>query len=113
MKIDAEQGGDSNFYASAYRMINDLRLRMETSYRRGECIGSSFYVSLWRRLCAFEKYTRGSDARTENISFGSRSVLHCVALRRAESSRITCLAKLLMRSVLREATDYKALFIFE
>lgn len=36
-------GGDYNF-ASVYRMMNDLRLRMETSHRRGEYIGSPFYV---------------------------------------------------------------------
>lgn len=39
-------------------MINDLRLRMETSYRPSECIDSTFYVS--RRLCAFEKRTRAN-----------------------------------------------------
>lgn len=70
--------GNDNFCASVYRMINDLRLRMETSYRRGECASVVHSTSRRGGDYALSRNTRAALTRALKIYHLARGAFHIV-----------------------------------
>lgn len=94
-------------------MINDLQLRMETSYRRGECIGSLFHVpSSWKTYALFRN-TLAALTRALKIYHLARGAFYIVshyACRIASSNKLgqTFNAQLLREAGITRLSSYSS-----